>query len=92
MNVSFVMDDHLYRWQYSRTKEKTTMCHTTLGSIAGLQNWSKPGVNSMVNDLSMSQVRYVYVVVKIVLHLETLLESCYKWDFILVRSSYNYHY
>ena len=65
------------------------MCHTTLGSIAGLQNWSKPGVNSMVNDLSMSQVRYVYVVVKIVLHLETLLESCYKWDFILVRSSAN---
>ena len=51
------------------------MCHTTLGSIAGLQNWSKPGVNSMVNDLSMSQGGYVYVVVKIVLHLETLLEK-----------------
>jgi len=26
------------------------MCHTTLGAIAGLQNLSKPGVNSMVNQ------------------------------------------
>ena len=52
LNVSFVMDDHLQGWQYSRTKEKTTMCHTTLGAIAGLQNQSQPGVNSMVNNLS----------------------------------------
>lgn len=28
------------------------MCHNTLGAIAGLQNLSKLGVHTMVNDLS----------------------------------------
>ena len=52
LKVSFVMDDHLKGWQYGRTNEKTTMCHNTVGAIDGLQNLSKPGVNTMVNDLS----------------------------------------